>query len=294
MALIVRNTFLDFAVEESSFAGERRCHSLPRKWKQAPPRSSSDDRGSPVSPDASTRASLRSDFSFYSDEDLCTSSADVLPEADVCAACGWCLGSELAKISCYLTKSPCEPEFRIPEFRASFTDHVASDDDTSASIVDKDTSACSDAFEIQDVESDGCTRAEFVVDAEVDRPKLNASMEARPSLIQLGNMVEPAPSDPRMDAVANAVQSALASCGRAQHVGTQHRVNIRGGHGGTSSVLISAEVENGARAFSSSYDVVRIAKNELEAAVARIKTLKLLSSRLQKEDFGPVVDSFRA
>lgn len=233
-----------------------------------------------MSPDASTRASLRSDFSFYSDEDTCTSSVDASPAAGDCTSCGWCLGTELAKISClsecYLVKAPCEPEFRVPAFRASSTEHVASDDDTIPSIIDKDTRACKDAFERQDSDSDGCSRAEFVVDAEVDQPKLN----------QDTLVVERAPLDPRMDAVAKAVHSALASSGRAKHVGTQ----IRDQGSGTSSVLICAEA-NGDRTFASSYDVVRLAKNELEAAVARVKTLKLVSSRLQKEDFGYSVRS---
>jgi len=87
----------------------------------------------------------------------------------------------------------------------------------------------------------------------------------------------PMGADMRFDAIANAVYLALVSCGQTYHI------EVEKGLPGISPTLISAELHSGPR---SSYDAIHLARQALEAVIARLDTVALVSKRVQKEDNG--------
>lgn len=110
------------------------------------------------------------------------------------------------------------------------------------------------------------------------KPGVNAQA-SHPQLKEEGSQDKPV--NTRANALVNAVHSAVLSCGRAQQVTIDRDFQ---GSDGKPTMLISAEVEDGLHASSRSYDVVHVAKQALDAAVAQTKTVKFVSARVQKED----------
>lgn len=86
--------------------------------------------------------------------------------------------------------------------------------------------------------------------------------------------------DTRMDAVVTCLQTALVACGRLQNVKME-----RDAHG-MSSTWLSGQLTSGPWASSRSYDVMNLARMALEAIVEKLHNVTLLSTRVQKEDWG--------
>lgn len=363
MALIVRNTFLD-VVEQTPAVSDRRCHSVPRQWKESTPtpRLSIDDRMvSPLSPDASTRGSLPSDHSFFSDEaspnddfenDMANSSSMPMyfktPTSSVASprACGCSARSEVDNIiSSYLKGFSSEiagaevaqrldasastsagysesrgsvperqPGFNIPQQKcgrdvcAPRSPAITGQVPHTCMYPEKEPWICSHDQD-QDAEYDRCKSstptcpigssifnppdhsesskerkawedktAETARHSTQAKPGVNAQA-SHPQLKEEGSQDKPV--NTRANALVNAVHSAVLSCGRAQQVTIDRDFQ---GSDGKPTMLISAEVEDGLHASSRSYDVVHVAKQALDAAVAQTKTVKFVSARVQKED----------
>merc|ERR1712118_45148 len=68
-------------------------------------------------------------------------------------------------------------------------------------------------------------------------------------------------------------------------MGTRH-IKVEKGINGTSSTGISAELYHGLDASVPSYEVIQLVKRSLNSIVSQSATIALLSSRIQKEQWG--------
>lgn len=84
-----------------------------------------------------------------------------------------------------------------------------------------------------------------------------------------------------MDPVVSCLHIALVSCGRLRDIKIE-----RDHRGLSSSTWVSAQLHSGPSASSRSYDIINLARQSLEAITDRLQTLTLLSTRVQKEDWG--------
>jgi hypothetical protein len=105
---------------------------------------------------------------------------------------------------------------------------------------------------------------------------------SRTKLKKQSPIFEPVLKDSPMDAVTSCINLALASCGWVSDI------RIEEGSTGKSSTLISAELSSGPHdsARARTYEVVQLAKQSLDAITARLDSICLLSTRIQKEDSG--------
>jgi len=86
--------------------------------------------------------------------------------------------------------------------------------------------------------------------------------------------------DTGMNAVVSCLHIALVSCGRLRDI------KIERDPWGKSATWLSSELHAGPSDSFRSYDVINLARQALEAITERLPTLALLSSRVQKEDWG--------
>lgn len=86
--------------------------------------------------------------------------------------------------------------------------------------------------------------------------------------------------DTRMDAVVTCLHTALVACGRLQNVKIERDLR------GMSSTWLSGQLTSGPSASSRSYDVMNLARMALDAIVEKLHNVTLLSTRVQKEDWG--------
>lgn len=91
---------------------------------------------------------------------------------------------------------------------------------------------------------------------------------------------QPTPKDASMNAVVSCLHMALVSCGRLRDI------KIERNQHGLSSTWLSGELLGGPCAPARSYEVMILVKQSLDAIVERLRTLSLLSSRIQREDWG--------
>merc|ERR1712146_389439 len=84
----------------------------------------------------------------------------------------------------------------------------------------------------------------------------------------------------RMDAVVTCLHTALVACGRLQNVKIERDLR------GMSSIWLSGQLTSGPSASSRSYDVMNLARMALDAIVEKLHNVTLLSTRVQKEDWG--------
>jgi hypothetical protein len=85
-------------------------------------------------------------------------------------------------------------------------------------------------------------------------------------------------SDSRIDAIANAIHLALSTSGHAQSIKVEMNPTRK------PHVIILAEVPTGSHSVSTGYDLIRLAKQSVEAIADRLPTLVLLSARVHKEE----------
>jgi len=91
---------------------------------------------------------------------------------------------------------------------------------------------------------------------------------------------QPMEKDTRFEAVTNAVNLVLASCGQTRSTKVEQGVQ------GVSSTSISAELQCGLCSTTRCYEAVHLAKQALEEVTVRLDNVVLLSKRVQKEDGG--------
>jgi len=111
----------------------------------------------------------------------------------------------------------------------------------------------------------------------------DASMDAVVSCLQMvpqAPAIQPMPKDARMGAVVSCLHMALVSCGRLREIKIDRDLRS------TSSTWLSAELHSGPCASLRSYEVMNLVKQSLDAIIKRLHTLTLLSSRVQREDWG--------
>merc|ERR1719407_417573 len=87
-------------------------------------------------------------------------------------------------------------------------------------------------------------------------------------------------NDMQMDTVTSFIHTALTSSGETHHI------KVEKGTNGKSSTVISAELHHGVNASVRSYEVLQLAKRALNSIVSQSATISLLSSRVQKEEWG--------
>merc|ERR1712118_182688 len=87
-------------------------------------------------------------------------------------------------------------------------------------------------------------------------------------------------NDMQMDVVTSCIQAALASSGQTRHIKVEKGINR------ASSTGISAELYHGLDASVPSYEVIQLVKRSLNSIVSQSATIALLSSRIQKEQWG--------
>jgi len=110
--------------------------------------------------------------------------------------------------------------------------------------------------------------------------EINSSMDAESrTRLKSAPAYQPV-KDTRMDAVVTCLHTALVACGRL------HNVKIERDLRGMSSTWLSGQLTSGPAASSRSYDVMNLARMALDAIVEKLHNVTLLSTRVQKEDWG--------
>lgn len=119
-----------------------------------------------------------------------------------------------------------------------------------------------------------CSRTRLKSSAPLFQP------EASDRRVSSAPFFQPEASDQRVDAIVSCLQIALASCGQVRDIKVERSVTVM------SSILIFTQLQGGPRPPARAYDVMQLVKQSLEAMKARLPTVALLSSRVQKEECG--------
>jgi len=120
---------------------------------------------------------------------------------------------------------------------------------------------------------EGCGEVQSCAYPACARTRLTSAAPSFQPAVNNGN-------DMQMDVVTSCIQASLASSGQTRHIKVEKGIN------GTSSTGISAELYHGLDASVPSYEVIQLVKRSLNSIVSQSATIALLSSRIQKEQWG--------